>query len=221
MITYTEALKRSRKNRNRKWVIENNESRKILTGLTLFVGRPGMGLTTSTVQLLCESINTVKMNVLYLTLAETDFDIAKRVKLDSQLGQFYIENQVYKASEILKLVEDLENGFSLITIDYFQLIDFDIPYQRFVKELDNSGNNKGISIVLLYQLGRSVEERGGDKVPKIQDLNDYPVLKKVDSIFYLYRPYYYGITEDENGEDVRDKVILGSFDNHEVIHISR
>ena len=106
--------------------------------------------------------------------------------------------------EILKFLTDLSSEFSTVIIDSFQFIDFDISYQLFIKQFGGMANSR--AILLQYKLGRSVEDRGGDKIPVISDLNDHYDLKTACSkIFYLYRPGYYGITEDEDGNPTQDK----------------
>ena len=75
--------------------------------------------------------------------------------------------------------------------------------------------------MLQYELGRSVEERGGDKKPMIRDLNEHPHLKNMsDAAYYLYRPEYYAITEDEFGKSTKNIAqigVLNSLKNEEAI----
>lgn len=57
-----------------------------------------------------------------------------------------------------------------------------------------------IAVVLLHQLGRDTEKRGGDKRPKLHDLRDSGnVEQDAQLVILLYRPEYYKIAEDENG----------------------
>ena len=76
------------------------------------------------------------------------------------------------------------------------------------KELD-------ITIVVASQLSRSVEIRGGDKRPMLQDLRESGSIEQdADQVLFLYRPEYYGLTEDE-GNDTRQlaEVILAKHRN--------
>ena len=57
-----------------------------------------------------------------------------------------------------------------------------------------------IAVVLLHQLSRSVETRGGDKRPILSDLRDSGnVEQDAQVVLFLHRPEYYGIAEDAFG----------------------
>ena len=100
----------------------------------------------------------------------------------------------------------------LIIIDYLQLIiagaiesrkssnrENEISYIS--RELKRLAKELGIPIIALSQLSRALEHRGGDKRPKLSDLRESGAIEQdADEVIFLYRPEYYGITQDENGE---------------------
>lgn len=104
-----------------------------------------------------------------------------------------------------------QRGVDMIIIDYLQLMraeegnktagnrEQEISYisrslKGLAKELD-------IPIIALAQLSRAVEQRQ-DKRPVLSDLRESGSIEQdADLVTFLYRPEYYGITQDEEGND--------------------
>ena len=85
------------------------------------------------------------------------------------------------------------------------------------KELD-------IPILALSQLSRGVESRPGQgKRPMLSDLRESGSIEQdADMVLFLYRPEYYGLTEDENGEstDGLAEVIIAKHRNGETDEVA-
>ena len=116
----------------------------------------------------------------------------------------YLRSKLYKWK--------IEHGIKVAVVDYLQLMtggsavksgqrEQEIAHisrnlKRIAKDLD-------IAIIAIAQLSRAVESRGGDKRPQLSDLRESGAIEQdADSVIFLLRPSYYGITEDEMGNDV-------------------
>ena len=100
-------------------------------------------------------------------------------------------------------------GVKTVFIDYLQLIsdpsrkmqNENVEVGYISQSLKRIAKQEKICIVLLSQLSRAVETRGGAKRPILSDLRSSGSIEQdADAIAFLYRPSYYGINEDEEGE---------------------
>jgi replicative DNA helicase len=103
-----------------------------------------------------------------------------------------------------------QHDIQLIIIDYLQLMSAKdgkgggnreqeiSTISRSIKEIAKELN---VPIIALSQLSRSVEQRGGDKRPQLSDLRESGAIEQdADIVSFIYRPDYYGITTDEEGQ---------------------
>lgn len=105
-----------------------------------------------------------------------------------------------------------QHDIQLIIIDYLQLMSGDSSKSgsgggnreqeiaSISRALKNIAKELSVPVIALSQLSRAVETRGGDKRPQLSDLRESGSIEQdADMVMFLYRPEYYGLTEDENG----------------------
>lgn len=107
----------------------------------------------------------------------------------------------------------LQHNVQLIIVDYLQLLTSDSRKTTFNREqeiayisrsLKSLAKELDVPIITPSQLSRAVEVRGGDKRPVLSDLRESGAIEQdADIVMFLYRPEYYGISEDEFGNDTR------------------
>ena len=102
-----------------------------------------------------------------------------------------------------------KHNIEAIIIDYLQLMtggtnkmqgnrEQEISHiSRSIKEIAKELN---VPVLVLSQLNRSVESRGGDKKPVLSDLRESGAIEQdADIVSFIHRPEYYNLMEDEAG----------------------
>lgn len=103
------------------------------------------------------------------------------------------------------------HNIGLVVVDYLQLMKGDNEYKS-NREQEISSISRGlkavakdlnIPVIALSQLSRKVEERS-DKRPLLSDLRESGSIEQdADQVVFLFRPEYYGIHKDSNGNSMQ------------------
>ncbi len=129
----------------------------------------------------------------------------------------YLDDSPYVSLNHIKSVSRMKhkNGeCGMIIIDYLQLINADSK-QGYNREQEVSMMSRGLKglakeldvpVMLLCQLSRDVEKRGGDKRPQLSDLRESGAIEQdADIVMFPFRPSYYDITpEDDKGNSLEN-----------------
>ncbi len=101
-----------------------------------------------------------------------------------------------------------KHNISVIIIDYLQLMtaggdnrgNREQEISMISRSIKTIAKELNIPIIALSQLSRAVETRGGDKKPMLSDLRESGAIEQdADIVSFIYRPEYYDITQDEDG----------------------
>jgi replicative DNA helicase len=98
----------------------------------------------------------------------------------------------------------------LVAVDYLQLMSSssnrygmgnrEQEIASISRALKSLAKELNIAVIAASQLSRAVETRGGDKRPMLSDLRESGSIEQdADMVMFLYRPEYYSITEDAEG----------------------
>ncbi len=102
-----------------------------------------------------------------------------------------------------------KHDVQLIVIDYLQLMSGEAikgagnreqEIASISRSLKSIAKELNVPIIALSQLSRAVETRGGNKRPQLSDLRESGSIEQdADMVLFLYRPEYYGMSEDDQG----------------------
>ena len=151
--------------------------------------------------------------LLHKRLSNTEYDKLVASKSKIQYLNLFLNDEVQQSltSFINLCVDAIKNkGIKIIVIDYLQLVSThryknnrEQQVALIMRELKTLARAYNVCIIVSSQLSRSVETRGGDKRPLLSDLRESGSIEQdADKVMFLYRPDYYKITEDEDGNSV-------------------
>lgn len=102
-----------------------------------------------------------------------------------------------------------QHDIQMIVIDYIQLMTTGVnnpngnreqEISTISRSLKSLAKELNVPVIILSQLNRSVETRGGSKRPQLSDLRESGAIEQdADMVMFIYRPEYYGIEQDEAG----------------------
>jgi len=117
----------------------------------------------------------------------------------------------------------------MVIVDYLQLMHGKVDGKGGNREqeigsisraLKSVAKELNIPVIALSQLSRAVESRpGNSKRPMLSDLRESGSIEQdADMVLFLYRPEYYGLTEDESGNSTAGvgEVIIAKHRNGEI-----
>ena len=137
-----------------------------------------------------------------------DYEWAEIEKATNELEKLpiYIDDNSMVSMNYIKAHSKMMNKkgqCDIIFADYLQLVDMgnnnrnrEQDVSKASREAKLISKDLNVPFILLSQLSRNVEQRGGDKRPQLSDLRDSGAIEQdADNVIFIHRPEYYGNEE--------------------------
>lgn len=195
------------------------------TSLALKIAKAAANLGNPTAFFSLEMSITQMLDRLNFSIAGIDISKASNTKLLNPYEWSMLNNAVNESNKLPLIVDDTggltifdlkikarklknDKGIKMIVVDYLQLMKGSANSSKNNREQEISEISRGlkeiakdlnIPVIALSQLSRSVESRS-DKKPQLSDLRESGAIEQdADVVLFLYRPQYYGITQNSDG----------------------
>lgn len=165
--------------------------------------------------LLCNRFISSLLGISVNKILQYELTEEQKIKL-ATVGKMFSQHKIFvndscnnsftaMKAECLKQIE--ENGVKVIVVDYLQMMSSnkyrnnrELEISHISRELKNIAKDFNVCVIATSQLSRAVETRGGTKRPILSDLRESGAIEQdADKIIFIYRPEYYNIDCDENG----------------------
>lgn len=133
----------------------------------------------------------------------SDYEVKEIKAVKSQLNDnFIFEDKINSLTQIRSKCRQMvmKYGVEAVYIDYLQLItnkgkgNREQEISEISRTLKSIGKELNIPIIALSQLSRSVEQRGGEKIPQLSDLRESGSIEQdADIVVFVHRPNYYNM----------------------------
>jgi len=146
-------------------------------------------------------------------LTQKQLDGIKHVMKLYRLDLLFIDDQSALSIQELRskaIALKAKHGIQMVIVDYLQLMQGETKGTReqeigsISRGLKNLSKDLDVPVIALSQLSREVEKRT-DKKPMLSDLRESGSIEQdANVVMFLFRPEYYGVTQDEAGKSTHN-----------------
>lgn len=110
-----------------------------------------------------------------------------------------------------------QHDIQMVFVDYLQLMtsggenrgNREQEISNISRSLKSLAKELDVPVLALSQLSRNVESRPGSKKPILSDLRESGAIEQdADMVIFIYRPEYYGMTEDSEGNSTVGQAVV-------------